>query len=216
MNVKLRGIFVFLVLHILNAGCASPSAGLPDWYDDVQNFERYVPTKKEIRNLSEAELIDRLGTPFSREDTEMPDGKRISKLNYFYIGNDEEPSSESEVAHRLASYYFKDGKFIKSNSISSFIEDSTKFDLNSAKLIKLDDSYAKVVDLLGEPSGMTASTPSGVFVHGWYGSNYSYQEVTIPYGEGNIQHYRFLFDANDKVRFIISPSGTIPGKGPED
>ena len=70
-----------------------------------------------------------------------------------YLDPAAEYDGNGEFALRFAIYIFLEDKFSYSASSSTFTKDSTNFDIERAALIELGDSYAKVVDLVGEPSG---------------------------------------------------------------
>ena len=85
------------------------------------------------------------------EDDITINGKTVHYVNFAHIKS--AMFFGMEAQSRYLTYLFYDGKLVGIEKSSRFDEDSTKFDIEKAKIVKDGETREQVVSLLGQPSG---------------------------------------------------------------
>jgi hypothetical protein len=130
-----------ILLCALLAGCAGTQ------------FTRVADDALVLGQTTEAQVRARLGEPY-REGVVTKNNQQMKSLSYAYANTGAEGAADGVVAARSQGFYFRDGRLVGYEFISSWKEDSTDFDGSKAAQIRKGQSRLEDVErLFGRPVG---------------------------------------------------------------
>jgi hypothetical protein len=170
-----------------------------------RNFERPDPDMLRLGQSRYAELVRRLGPPYS-ERLEQHHGRAVREVEYSYVTtyDPDPPYIEGGIPNRTLRLYFLDGLLVGHLFDSSWRADHTDFDLAKAPLIvKGKSTRQEVVALLGRPAGqyiypMVDEPNNELF-------RYFFTAIWYPkYGHGRVHRIRKWVQVEFDPRGVVS------------
>lgn len=191
INKPVRQCTFLFIVAIALISCAIPIPTTSQGRD----FSRLTESQIQYGVTTKQDILELMGKP------NMTTGESTSRpsITYMFFDRKAEALSPEQVASRLQSFYFdKSGKLTGMEYLSSFIDDSTYFDINNAQKIKQGDTKARVIEIMGQPSGEHPSpAPQGGFsyVMAYRYPVTRYVDMTYP----NVTYNVFVAFNNNRV-----------------
>jgi outer membrane protein assembly factor BamE (lipoprotein component of BamABCDE complex) len=116
------------------------------------NFIKPPDDKLVLGSTTKEQIIAMMGKP-NTSGQKTSNGESLDVIGYVYAKAGAEAAFEGVTPARYVGFTFRKDVLVGKESTSSFKADSTYFDTEKAKSIKMGMTYAQVVALLGMPGG---------------------------------------------------------------
>lgn len=129
-----------LVVLVIMPGCAG------------RRFTRPPVGLLVVNETTMPEIRKKLGRPQENEKIIL-NGERIEKVRYSYANTYGVPAFPDVIPARSLTLHFWRDKLVGYGFVSSFKDDSTFFDDDSAATVRKGQAMAEIIQILGEPHG---------------------------------------------------------------
>jgi outer membrane protein assembly factor BamE (lipoprotein component of BamABCDE complex) len=133
---------IILITFVTIGACASVG----------RNFVRPNNTSLILMKTTKEELLKQLGDPESKENI-LSNGESVEKVRYVYVHTRGNAIFPDVIPAKGLTLNFWRGKLVGYLFTSSFKEDNTHFDSDSASTIQKGQSLDEVIRNLGHPNG---------------------------------------------------------------